>query len=384
MYIKAKHQRRIQMTLSLSDTIDAGIQTQTPLPLFVLLAILVSPKPTAECDAVYKFSRACILTGVRGVNGVRQAQAKFLLPDMNKLALEAKSGSLAILFLSFSGGQNSQFGIGSSNIHSGIFRGNCLWSKIPLESLYSSWQEYPNMDLGQKANSVSLVEMQRCFLQLKSTSEEKCIAIQVPGNPLTSSSQSPQQIKVTISAEKVGVPTEESPYSYSFSFNDIPSSSMIRLREGNVVFNYRYYNNKLQKTEVMQYFFCLFPIMFLGLECHMPSTHDLFNFEFWVNEEYQVVNVSLKSETMITEVSTCYFQNSILNEQLTFDTKKSRRKRQKSHVGNSRQGRHLGLGCETTLDYFKCLIASAPHRPNPTLELVLENVYVETVEPWPS
>ncbi|XP_056855182.1 polycomb group protein EMBRYONIC FLOWER 2-like, partial [Raphanus sativus] len=219
--IEAKHQRRIQMTVSLSDT-------QKLFPIYVLLARLVSPKPTAECSAVYKFSRACILTGVLGVDGVSQAQAKFLLPDMNELALEAKSGSLAILFISFGG--------------------NCLWSNIPLESIYSSWQKYPNMDLEQKANSVSLVEMQPCSVQIKSMSEEKCIAIQVPSNPLTSSS--PQQMKVTISAEEVA-PTEKSPYN-SLSFNDVPSSSMleiIRSRAGNVIFNYIYYNNKLQKTE---------------------------------------------------------------------------------------------------------------------------------------
>ncbi|KAJ4869146.1 Polycomb group protein EMBRYONIC FLOWER 2 [Raphanus sativus] len=213
--IEAKHQRRIQMTVSLSDT-------QKLFPIYVLLARLVSPKPTAECSAVYKFSRACILTGVLGVDGVSQAQAKFLLPDMNELALEAKSGSLAILFISFARLQNSQFGIGSSNIHSG---GNCLWSNIPLESIYSSWQKYPNMDLEQKANSVSLVEMQPCSVQIKSMSEEKCIAIQVPSNPLTSSS--PQQMKVTISAEEVA-PTEKSPYN-SLSFNDVPSSSMLEI-----------------------------------------------------------------------------------------------------------------------------------------------------------
>ncbi|KAL0843982.1 hypothetical protein Bca101_017228 [Brassica carinata] len=260
--IEAKHQRRIQMTLSLSDTIDAGIQTQTPLPLFVLLARLVSPKPTAECDAVYKFSRACILTGVRGVNGVSQAQAKFLLPDMNKLALEAKSGSLAILFISFSGGQNSQFGIGSSNIHSG---GNCLWSKIPLESLYSSWQEYPNMDLGQKANSVSLVEMQQ----------------------------------------------------YNANANALPIKACVKYTS--------------------------------------------------VNEEYQVVNVSLKSETMITEIQISEEDLNARPEPYFFSTKKSRRKRQKSHVGNSRQGRHLGLGCEVldrTDDNFGLFQVSNCKRPS--------------------
>ncbi|XP_013627352.1 PREDICTED: polycomb group protein EMBRYONIC FLOWER 2-like isoform X2 [Brassica oleracea var. oleracea] len=303
--IEAKHQRRIQMTLFLPGSKDAaGVETQELFPLFIMLASLVSSKTTAKSSAIYKFSRTCILTGD---DGVSQPQANFLLPRMDRLALDAKSGSLVILFISFAGAQNSQSGIDSSKIHSGNIGGHCLWSKIPLESLYSSWKEYPNMDLGEKATSVSLVEMQPCFLQLMSMSE-KFVEIQVPSNPLTSSS--PQQVQVTISAQEVGA-TENPPYRSSFSFNDFPASSVVlpihRLRKGQVAFNYSYYNNKLQKTEVTGDFTCPFCLVkcasFKGLECHMPSTHDLFNFEFWVNEKYPAVNVSLKSEVTFTETN---------------------------------------------------------------------------------
>ncbi|KAJ4907475.1 Polycomb group protein EMBRYONIC FLOWER 2 [Raphanus sativus] len=291
--IEAKHQRRIQMSLLLSGSIDAaGIQTQKLFPLIIMLAKLVSSKPTAEDSAVYKFSRTCSITGVDG-------QANFLLPDMGRLAL--KSRSLVILFISFAGARNSQFVIDSSKIHSG---GQCLWSKIHLESLYSSWQKYPNMDLGEKATSVSLVEMQPCFLQPMSMSQ-KCVVIQVPSNPLTSSS--PQQVQVTISAQEVGA-TENLPYSSSFSLKDIPSSS--------------------------------------GLECHMPSTHDLFNYEFWVNETYPVVNVSLKSETMINEFSNVHKKEVQINEgdrnarlePYPSSSKKSGRRKQKTPLRNSMPG----------------------------------------------
>ncbi|KAL0682456.1 hypothetical protein Bca4012_049303 [Brassica carinata] len=345
--IEAKHKSRIQMSVFLSGTTDAGVQTQKLFPLYILLARLVSPKPAAEYSAVYRFSRACILTSVLGVDGVSQAQANFLLPDLSRLALDAKSGSLAILFISFAGAQNSQFGIDSSTIHSGNIGGHCLWSKIPLQSLYATWQNSADLELGQKVNSVSLVEMQPCFIKLKSMAEEKCVSIQVPSNPLTSSS--PQQVQVTISAELVGA-TEQSPYS-SFSYNDISASSLvqiIRLRKGNVVFNYKYYNNKLQKTEVTEDFSCSICLVkcgsFKGLKYHLPATHDLFNFEFWVSEEYQAVNVFLKSETMIAEIN----EGGVDPKQQTlyFSSKKYRRRKQKSQVRSSRQGRQLGLGCE--------------------------------------
>ncbi|KAF3513721.1 hypothetical protein F2Q69_00001365 [Brassica cretica] len=198
---------------------------------------LVSPEPTAEYSAVYKFSRTCSIPGVDG-------KANFLLPEMDRLAL--KAGSVDLLFISFAGEQNFD----SSKIRSGNIGGHCFLSKIPLETLYSSWQKYPNMDLGEKAISVSLVEMQPYFLQLKFIMSEQCVEIQVPSNPLTSSS--PQQVQVTISAQEVGA-TENPPYRSSFSFNDFPASSVVlpinRLRKGRVAFNYRYYNNKLQKTE---------------------------------------------------------------------------------------------------------------------------------------
>ncbi|KAJ4907473.1 Polycomb group protein EMBRYONIC FLOWER 2 [Raphanus sativus] len=213
--IEAKHQRRIQMTVSLSDT-------QKLFPIYVLLARLVSPKPTAECSAVYKFSRACILTGVLGVDGVSQAQAKFFLPDMNELALEAKSGSLAILFISFARLQNSQFGIGSSNIHSG---GIAYGAKYPWNLSTHRGRNIQIRTWNRKQIQSLLFETQPCSVQIQSMSEEKCIAIQVPSNPLTSSS--PQQMKVTISAEEVA-PTEKSPYN-SLSFNDVPSSSMLEI-----------------------------------------------------------------------------------------------------------------------------------------------------------
>ncbi|XP_019058067.1 PREDICTED: polycomb group protein EMBRYONIC FLOWER 2 isoform X2 [Tarenaya hassleriana] len=345
--IEAKHKRRIQITVFLSGTVDVGLQTQRLFPLYILLTRLVSLKPVAEYSAVYRFSRACILTGVPGFDGINQAQASFLLPDMNRLALEAKLGSLAILFISFAGAQNSQFGIDSSKIHSGNIGGHCLWSKIPLESLYASWQKSPNMDLGQRVDSVSLVEMQPCFIKLSCVNEDKYVSIQVPSNPLTSSS--PQQVQVTISAEEVGA-KEKSPYS-SFSYNDISSSSLlqiIRLRTGNVVFNYRYYNNKLQRTEVTEDFSCPFCLVkcasFKGLRYHLPSTHDLFNYEFWVTEEYQAVNVSLKSETWRSEI----IADGIDPKQQTFffSSKKFRRRRQKNQVRSSRQGHPLVLGCE--------------------------------------
>jgi ABC-type uncharacterized transport system permease subunit len=57
--------------------------------------------PTMKYSAVYRFSQPCVLTGFAGVEGSAQVQANFVLPEMNKLASEVKSGSLHVLLVSF-------------------------------------------------------------------------------------------------------------------------------------------------------------------------------------------------------------------------------------------------------------------------------------------
>ncbi|XP_031287439.1 polycomb group protein EMBRYONIC FLOWER 2 isoform X2 [Pistacia vera] len=300
--IQEKHRRRIQMTISLSGTVNEGVQAQCPFPLYILLARLVS---ITEYSAEYRFNRACILTNFTGVEGSTQVQANFILPDITKLALKAKSGSLAILLVNFAATPNSLCGIDLTKARLANDGGCCLWGKIPLESLYMSWEKSPNLSLGQRAEVTYPVDMLSCFLKLSCLNKDKSVSIQIPFS--SGASNTSQQVHVTISAEEIGG-KEKSAYN-SYTCSDITSSSLariIRLRAGNVVFNYRYYNNKLQRTEVTEDFSCPFCLVkcasFKGLRYHLPSSHDLFNFEFWVTEEYQAVNVSVKTDTWRSEV----------------------------------------------------------------------------------
>ncbi|EXB52107.1 hypothetical protein L484_024657 [Morus notabilis] len=320
--IEAKHKRRIQMTVSLSRAKNNGAQTQNLFPLYVFLARLVSDIAAAEYSAVYRFNRACMLTNSTGVEGRNQVQANFILPDINKLASEVKSGAVSILLVSFVGVQNS---VGGTNLSKGAFDmasfpskvgGYCLWSKIPLESLYISWENSPNFSLGQRAEMMSTVDMQSCFLKLSCSNEEKCISIEVPYNLETVSNS--QQVQVTVSAEEFGA-REKSPYN-SYICGDVPSSSLsqiirslycwfgtgsvqefIDLREkGGLKRNFQFLP---RITEDFSCPFCLVKCAsFKGLRFHLTSSHDLFNFEFWVTEEYQAVNVSVKIDNGRSEI----------------------------------------------------------------------------------
>ncbi|GMP69802.1 hypothetical protein CsSME_00028926 [Camellia sinensis var. sinensis] len=306
--IQAKHKKRIQMTISLSGMPHDGLQTHRLFPLYILLARPDSNFAVGEYSAVFRFSRACILTTFTGVEGMNRAQANFILPEINKLAAEVKSGSLALLFVSCAEVTNSVCAIDPTQNHKDMtsfpsnVEGYCLLGKIPMELLYLSWEKSPNLSLGERAEMMSTVDMHSCFMKLSCMDEDKSVAFQMPSGAVNT----PQHVEVLISAEEVGA-KEKSLYN-SYSNNDIPTSQshIMRLRTGNVIFNYRYYNNKLQRTEVTEDFSCPFCLLkcasFKGLRYHLSSSHDLFNFEFWVTDEYQAVNVSVKTDIWRPEI----------------------------------------------------------------------------------
>ncbi|KAL6977605.1 hypothetical protein U1Q18_026397 [Sarracenia purpurea var. burkii] len=259
--IEAKHKKRIKMTISLSGTPHDGLQTQSLFPVYILLARQISCFAAAEYSAVYRFSRAYILTTSTDVEGMNRARANFILPEINKLAAEVKSGSLDILFIRCAPVTNSVCAIDPTKNHNDMasflsnVEGYCLLGKISMELLHLSWEKSPNLSFGERAEMMLTVHMHSCFMKLSCVDGDKSIAFQMlcDSGPLDTS----QHVEVIISAEEVGV-KGKSPYN-SYSYNDVPPSlsHIMRLRTGNVIFNYRYYNNKLQRTEgIINFILC--------------------------------------------------------------------------------------------------------------------------------
>ncbi|XP_047320113.1 polycomb group protein EMBRYONIC FLOWER 2-like isoform X2 [Impatiens glandulifera] len=310
--VQAKHKRRVQMSVSVSGTLINGFQYQNLFPICIMLAKPVADFGVTDAySAVYRFSRAVILNTSTGVEGIKQTEAKFTLPDINKLEGEIKSGSLCVLFVSFARLGESISAIDLTKYCTDVsyfpsnIEGYCLFGKIPLEILHLSWEKSPNLSLGEKAEMMSTIEMHSSFMKLSCTDEDKFISFQTPYN--SGAVPAPKQVEVIICAEEVGA-KDKSPYD-SYTYNSTLNTSLsniIRLRSGNVVFNYRYFNNKLQRTEVTEDFSCPFCLAkcasFKGLRCHLSASHDLFNFEFWVTDELQAVNVSVKTEVGQSEV----------------------------------------------------------------------------------
>ncbi|KAJ1389071.1 putative polycomb group protein EMBRYONIC FLOWER 2 isoform [Sesbania bispinosa] len=250
--IQAKHKRRIQMTVSLSRTVT---ESQTVFPLYICLARLISDLGVPEYSAVYRISRIFIFRNSPGIDSNTQVQAKFTLPEVIKLAVEARSRSLAVLFVSTVENSNLSSGVNANLMPSDLpsFESRageyCLCGKVSLESLYMAWDSSPNFHLGQRAEIMSTVDLLPCILKSDFQNEDTRVSIQVPCN--LENVGTSKQVQITISAEEFGA-KEKSPY-HSFAGSEVASSSLtriMRLREGNVMFNYRYCNNKLQRTEV--------------------------------------------------------------------------------------------------------------------------------------
>ncbi|GLU05531.1 hypothetical protein SLE2022_226280 [Rubroshorea leprosula] len=110
---------------------------------------------------------------------------------------------------------------------------------------------------------------------------------------------------------------------------------MDELKAGIVIFNYKDCNDMSQKTEVTENFSCPFCLMqcanFKGLRYHLCSSHDLFNFDFWVTEEYQAVNVSVKIDLLRSEIVASEVDQQV---QTFFFCSKPRKRRPKNPVQN--------------------------------------------------
>lgn len=295
--IQEKRQRRIKMTVTFSGHARDEVPGKNFWPVYVLLSNLIPN--CLEDSSVYRLTRACLLRTSTQQGCNEQSAVSFILPEIGKLSVDVDAHNLTILFVSCVDHKIVSCGKASQMPQLVEYTGQVLWGKVALSSLCSSWQKSPNLKLGERVDMVSAVDLCSSNLEHDVLNDGKCIVFKRPSN--FNGLNSVTRLQVIISAQEVG-PKEKSPYA-AYSYNNIPSSSLlsvIRLRAGNVIFNYKYYNNRLQKTEVTEDFscpFCLVPCAsFKGLRLHLNSSHDLFNFEFWVTEDYQAVNVSLKNE----------------------------------------------------------------------------------------
>ncbi|KXG37542.1 polycomb group protein EMBRYONIC FLOWER 2 isoform X1 [Sorghum bicolor] len=305
--IQARRKKRIQITVSLS----ASANTQAPniFPLHVLLARPTSNISLEGHSPIYRFSRVCLLTNFSEFGNKGKTEATFIIPDVKNLST-SRACNLNIILISCGQvgqiiGEDSCSGNDVERSSLQKLEGKCSWGKIPTNVLASSLEKCVTLSTGDAVDLASTVTMSPSFLEPKFLEQDSCLTFCSHKVDATGS----YQLEVCISAEEAGArELLLSPYYCNYSYDNVPPSllpEIIRLRAGNVLFNYKYYNNTMQKTEVTEDFscpFCLVPCgSFKGLGCHLNSSHDLFHYEFWISEECQAVNVSLKADAWKTE-----------------------------------------------------------------------------------
>ncbi|VAH24140.1 unnamed protein product [Triticum turgidum subsp. durum] len=288
--IQANRKKRIQLTVSLSR----GTNTDHNIfPLYVLLATPTSDSiPLEGHSPIYRFSRACLLTSFTEFASKDHNKATFTIPDVKNIAATSRACNLSIILIrcvSDSEGQVGENNCSGDHVEASAlrkFEGKCFWGKIPINLLGSSLENCVTLNLGHTVELASTVTMNPSFLEPKFLEQDSCLTFCSHKINATGS----YQLQVGISVQEAGArDMSESPYN-SYSYSDVPPSSLrhiIRLRAGNVIFNFKYYNNTMQKTEVTEDFACAFCLVkcgsYKGLGCHLNSTHDLFHFEFWVD-----------------------------------------------------------------------------------------------------
>ncbi|KAF9624264.1 hypothetical protein IFM89_009172 [Coptis chinensis] len=173
--IQEKRKRRIKMTISLSSSMIRGAQVQRMLPLYVLLVTPCPEVGAGRRSAAYCCrTEECMLFSSSDFERKDCIKANFVLPEMKTLYDEFKSGKLSVLLISrgvkrnsFLGGNlvSGQMDASSSPVKVG---GYCLWGKIPMESLFSSWDKYVSLSTGHGAELFSTVDMRPSFLEIQS------------------------------------------------------------------------------------------------------------------------------------------------------------------------------------------------------------------------
>ncbi|KAK7268642.1 hypothetical protein RIF29_21346 [Crotalaria pallida] len=304
--MKAKHQR-IKMKVSLEwNTLN---ESETALPLYICLARHFPSNGDSEVFALWDSIE---------IDEDTEIHAKFMLPGIDKLAEEVKSGSLYILLFIPAESQNSSIEVDAGLVPSddeSIVGEYCLSGKTSLDPLYYAWDSSTNYMFGRRAEMLMTIDLLPCHVKWnnerptehgydsrnleKYVEKDRSIAVRAHHN--SDNAGTLNTLQILVSVEEFGA-KEKSPYQAYLSKEILSPSlaSIMRLKERNVFFHYRYYNNRLQKTEATEDFTCPFCLTgcgsFKGLRYHLIATHDIFNFEFSASD--QIVSVSINADVL--------------------------------------------------------------------------------------
>ncbi|XBI24565.1 hypothetical protein VPH35_049647 [Triticum aestivum] len=242
-------------------------------PLNALLAAPTSNILLERHSRIYRFNRACLLTAFSEFGNKGRTKATFITPDIKNVSTFRACNLNIILISCVLEGQVRE-NLGENNCSLDHVEGSalqkpegkCFWGKIPIDLLGSSLENCVTLNLGHIVELASAVSMSPSILEPKFMEQDSCLtfcshkvdATYVLLFPFVASLRfvlllhGSYQLQVGISAQEAGAKDmSESPYN-SYLYSGVPPSSLphiIKLRAGNVLFNFKYYCNTMQNTE---------------------------------------------------------------------------------------------------------------------------------------
>ncbi|XP_047054835.1 polycomb group protein EMF2B-like isoform X2 [Lolium rigidum] len=305
--IEAKRKKRIQISVSISGSANTELPAHGIFPLHVLFARATTNDSLNGHSPVYQFSWASLLTSFSESGNSDHTKATFTIPDLKSFATLQVCNLNIILISCGQRGKNLNENFSRNHVEYSSpqkLGGQCSWGKIPMDLLSSSFDNCVTLSLGQTVELTSGISMNPGFIEPMLLENDTCFTFCSQKADATGS----YELQVRIDAQEAGArDTQRCPYS-SYSYDDVPLSSLpdiIRLRTGNVLFNYRHCK-KVVKREVTEDFSCSICLVkcgsFKGLAYHLTSSHWLFHCDFGVFEECQVVNLSLKVDARRAEL----------------------------------------------------------------------------------
>ncbi|CAM6094782.1 unnamed protein product [Calypogeia fissa] len=312
--ISAAFRRRIKMTISVTGYLATRPKEKETVPsngssmrsVFVMVTRPVKSPVSVE-EVEYRLRPVQILK-VGGSHHSASTGISFILPELGQLVQDAKNGDVILFVMG-----DSDVGRGSQATTFDNSTGPVVWGKLAMSALCLNWlrtnkeNAHQNTLDGNGVESTATICLRHGDLQLEdsfagknirfstmaATSAQKSLYLQVQLEVLILGVEVGQTIRNGKPPTNGTVPKSALPYSLSHAW---------RPRIGRVVFHYLYYHGVLRKTEVTENFSCPFCLnhcaSFKGLRGHLNASHDLFNFEYLVSGELQVVNVTCRPEVV--------------------------------------------------------------------------------------
>ncbi|XP_022640543.1 polycomb group protein EMBRYONIC FLOWER 2-like [Vigna radiata var. radiata] len=311
---KAKHKKRILMTVLLSWKVE---EVQSLFPMCICLGRLLDPNEEHTGEEKYDVRRIFTFEGPTGIdwNGINHVRVNFMLPHIEKLAVETNYDKYFLFILASAKNPISLSTVNASTLTSEVASNEssggekCFYGKVSLKFLYKILNISPDSPLQYRTEIQFSTELRSCNLKywLKHYTRTTSSTISIKDS--NDSEGISKKLEISAGFEEFGAAMEAASGRTQERREESSLSSFLlhfTWSPGIVSFYYRYYHNMLHRLEVTENFTCAICLVqcinYKSLKIHLRLSHPIFRFEFSESEEFLSVYVSVKNENWWREL----------------------------------------------------------------------------------